>query len=91
MDTLLSLLDQIRAIMAVLTAVGVPGCLLLFICGLVRKWWVLGSFYRDQEHRIERLEGKVDDWKSIALTSLSTGDRLADHALSQSGQRGQRR
>lgn len=82
-NALLDLLQQIKAAVSLLTALGVPGCLVLFIVGLVRKWWVLGSFYKEQEQRIDRLEGKVDDWKSIALTSLSTGDRLADHALSR--------
>jgi hypothetical protein len=83
MDALTQLLGQFTSVLGMLNALGVPGCLLLFIVGLIRKWWVLGSFHHDQEKRIERLEGKVDDWKSIALTSLSTGDRLADHALSR--------
>lgn len=82
-NALIDLVKEAQATLAILTALGVPGCLLVFIVGLVRKWWVLGSFYKDQADRIERLEGKVDDWKSIALTSLSTGDRLADHALSR--------
>ena len=74
MDNITSLLAQLNAVGLALNGMGVLGCVAMFIVGLVRRWWVLGSFYKE-------LERREAEWKSAAQNSQNMADRLADHAL----------
>lgn len=52
---------------------GVVGLLVLFMVGLVKRWWVVGWAYDDC--RRER-----DEWKELALTGTRAAERAVDLA-----------
>ena len=49
---------------------GPAGALALFILGLMRKWWVLGS-------QFQAMQTDRDEWKALALEAAGLAEKAA--------------
>ena len=57
-------MNDLQGILAFLREAGILGCLLLFIVGLMRRWWVLGWQY--------------DEMREVAFRGTTIAEKAAE-------------
>lgn len=62
--------------------------LVVFVVGLMRKWWVLGWTHLESidgmQRRLDAKDKEIDRWQSTALRLMGHTDRAIDLAASSS-------
>jgi hypothetical protein len=63
---------------------GIIGCLVFFIVGGFRQWWVFGYVLTRERLMLEQQRDQLfkerEEWKSLALRATATADKAVDHA-----------
>jgi len=63
---------------------GIIGCLVFFIVGGFRQWWVFGYVLTRERTMLEQQRDQLyrerDEWKRIALQTSAIMDKTIDHA-----------
>ena len=67
---------ELNALATFLQSFGAPGALILFVVGLQREWWVMGSQHREVKDELERVTG-------LYQRSIDANERRAQWLLRQ--------
>jgi hypothetical protein len=59
---------------------GLIGCLIFFIYGGWKQWWVWGYTLTRERLLVDEMRAEREEWKRLALKSTAIADRAVDHA-----------
>jgi len=63
---------------------GIIGCLVFFIVGGFRQWWVFGYVLTRERTMLEQQRDQFlrerDEWRGLALRATAMADKAVDHA-----------